>query len=55
MNGNMSKGQRVHAEDLLGSTLGRIPTHKGVNKAGLEEREKLNCDAVHLLNVELWT
>lgn len=38
MNGNMSKGQRLHAEDLLGSTFGKN-THKEVNKAGLEERE----------------
>lgn len=33
----MSKGQRVHAEDLFGGTFEKN-THKGVNKAGLQER-----------------
>lgn len=38
MNGDMSKGQRVHTEDLLGGAFWKN-TRKGVNKAGLEEGE----------------
>lgn len=36
MNGDLSKGQRVRTDDLLGSTFWKN-TCKGVNKAGLEE------------------